>query len=133
MVYIGNQQAFTVADIPGLIEGSHTGKGLGIQFLRHVERTKALLFMIDSLSENPKNDFKILRTELKKYNPDMEKKRKIVCFSRIDAIPPEKLKEIKKIKFSNLDAPILYISSVANISLEELKGQMWSLINDESA
>lgn len=125
IVKIADYKSFTVADIPGLIEGASEGKGLGIQFLRHVERTKILLFMLDSLSEDPKADYKILRTELKKFNKEMDKKQRIICFSRIDALTTEQFEDIKKIKFREKDTQVMYISSVAAINLDELKNSLW--------
>lgn len=95
VVQIGIGKNFTVADIPGLIEGASEGKGLGIDFLRHIERTKILLFLIDSNSENPKKDLKVLLTELKKYNNEILQKEKLVAFSKIDTIDqkrPERLR-----------------------------------------
>ena len=97
MVKVGEQQSFTVADIPGLIAGASEGKGLGIQFLRHVERSKVLLFMVDAMSEDVKGDYKILQKELKKYNPEMLKKKRLIVISKIDAVDEDRLKELKKI------------------------------------
>jgi GTP-binding protein len=130
-VKVGEHQSFTIADIPGLIEGASEGKGLGIQFLRHVERTKVLLFMIDSMSEHPKEDFKVLMNELKRFNPEMKHKRRIICFSRIDAISEEDLKVIKKIKFSDKGTSVMYISSVANIGTDDLRNALWQIIRAE--
>lgn len=131
MVHIAEYQHFTVADIPGLIEGASEGKGLGIQFLRHVERTKVLLFLLDSTSDDPKLDYKILRSELKKYNPEMDKKTRIICFSKIDALMPEQLEKIKKIKFSDTKTPKLYISSVVGENIEDLKFLLWDSLKGE--
>jgi GTP-binding protein len=129
IVKIADYQSFTIADIPGLIEGASAGKGLGIQFLRHIERTQVLLFMLDSMSENPANDYKILKNELKKYNSSLLEKKKLVCFSRIDALSEEQLKAIKKIKLSDKNVEIFYISSVANIGLEDLKFNLWKKVS----
>jgi GTPase len=131
IVKVGEHQSFTIADIPGLIEGASEGKGLGIQFLRHVERTKVLLFMIDSMSAQPKEDYKILMNELKRFNPEMKHKKRMICFSRIDAITEEELKAIKKIKFSDKGTPVTYISSVANIGTDDLRNSLWQIISSE--
>lgn len=131
IVKIGESKNFTVADIPGLIEGASDGRGLGLQFLRHIERTKVLLFMLDSFSPSPAEDYKILKKELKKYNPTMLKKKRIICFSRIDAITDELLIAIKKIKFREPDTSVYYISSVASFGIEELKFAMWKEISNE--
>lgn len=109
---------FLTADIPGLIEGAHLGKGLGIDFLKHVERTKLLLHLIDATLEEPKNQFKIINSELKKYSKDLAKKPQIVIFTKIDAVTPEKLKAIKKLKFTGV--PVFYISASAHTGLPEL-------------
>ncbi len=131
IVKVEEMKNFTVADIPGLIEGASEGKGLGLQFLRHVERTKVLLFMIDSFSEDPASDYKLLKAELKKYNPSMLKKKRIICFSRIDAITEDIMKKIKKIKFREPKTKIHFISSVAGTGVEELKFDMWKHINED--
>ena len=129
IVKVADYKSYTVADIPGLIEGASEGKGLGMQFLRHIERTEILLFMLDSLSFEPANDYKILKNELKKYNPALLNKKRIVCFSRIDALTNEQLKELKKIKLREKNTEILYISSIANIGIEELKFKLWELLS----
>lgn len=131
IVKISEGKSYTVADIPGLIEGASEGRGLGLQFLRHVERTKVLLFMLDSFSPSPAEDYKILKKELKKYNPSMLKKKRIICFSRTDAITDELFSTIKKIKFREPDTPVYYISSVAGFGIEELKFAMWDKISSD--
>ncbi len=131
MVRIAEGKSYTVADIPGLIEGASEGKGLGFQFLRHIERTSALLFMLDSLSHDPKSDYKILKKELKSFSNKLDKKKKIVCFSRIDAITPEQMDEIKKIKFREKDLSVFYISSVSGESIESLKFALWEMISKD--
>jgi GTP-binding protein len=77
---------FVVADIPGLVEGSHQGKGLGLQFLRHIERTKILLFLLDASRPKPSADYQILKSELSAYNPELLKKPKIIAFNKIDLL-----------------------------------------------
>lgn len=129
LVRISETESFTVADVPGLIEGASRGKGLGLQFLRHIERTRALLFMLDGLSPDPLSDYKILKNELKSYNKDLLNKKRLICFSRIDALLPEQIEALKKIKFRDKVETML-ISSVANIGIEELKYKMWQLINE---
>lgn len=129
IVKINENKNYTVADVPGLIEGASDGKGLGTQFLRHLERTQALVFLIDSMSDDPLRDYKLLKNELKKYNSAMLQKKKLICFSRIDALLEEQLKQIKKIKFREKTTEIFYISSVANLGIDELKYKMWELIN----
>jgi len=130
LVRISETESFTVADVPGLIEGASKGKGLGLQFLRHIERTRALLFMLDGLSPDPVNDYKILKNELKAYNKDLLNKKRIICFSRIDALLPEQIEELKKIKFREKGIETIMISSVAKIGIEELKFKLWEMIKD---
>ena len=110
-------QRFLVADIPGIIEGAHQGKGLGIDFLKHVERTKVLIHMIDATTDDPKNQFKVINTELKKYNKELAAKSQVVVFNKIDAVTPEKLKAIKKYKFKY---PVFYISAVSHQGLNDI-------------
>lgn len=87
---------FVIADIPGLIEGASRGKGLGDEFLRHVERTRVLVHFLDSMSKDPVDDFKLINEELAAYNPEILKKPQILAVSRIDLLSPEKQKELAK-------------------------------------
>jgi GTP-binding protein len=89
IVSLGDYDTFVVADIPGLIEGAHEGKGLGLQFLRHIERTRALLFLVDISSPNPEEDLNTLRNELRFYSEDLLKKPILVAASKNDVLPPE--------------------------------------------
>lgn len=129
--------SFVVADIPGLIEGAHLGKGLGIRFLKHIERTKVLLFLIDSTlifhKENKKEDYEILKNELGSYDKEMLKKPQIVCFSKIDALTEEQRKELNKIKFGTAKKriPVLKISAVSGENLPKLIDELWYKINEE--
>ncbi|MFA5967625.1 MAG: GTPase ObgE [Patescibacteria group bacterium] len=109
---------FLVADIPGIIEGAHQGKGLGIDFLKHVERTKLLWHLIDATQDDPKTQFKIINTELKKYSKDLAREPQIIVFTKIDAITPEKLKAIQKLKFTG--RPVFYISGAAHTGVADL-------------
>ncbi len=131
IVRVGHYKNFTVADIPGLIEGAHQGKGLGIQFLRHVERTRALVFLIDCMSDEPKRDYEVLKNELIKYNPEMRLKKSIICISKIDVLDTDSRKELlKNINFGDTKIPVMMISSVANDGLEEMKMKIWEMINE---
>jgi len=129
MVKIGDYKSYVIADIPGLIEGAAEGKGLGHQFLRHVERCKLLLFLIDISSEDPVNDFLILINEISKYNPEMKNKEKIICLSKIDIIPDSELKHFDKLNFPDYKKPVLKISSIMNKNTEKLKKLLWEEIN----
>ncbi|MCX7736872.1 MAG: GTPase ObgE [Candidatus Kapabacteria bacterium] len=128
IVKIDLDKSFVVADIPGLIENASEGKGLGIQFLRHVERTNVLVFLIDSLSENPKKDYKILLNELKKYNPKMLEKNRIICLSKVDALTEEDRKKLTKLSFGKYEPKPLLISSVSGESIDKLKKMLWEII-----
>jgi GTP-binding protein len=129
-------KSFVVADIPGLIEGAHSGKGLGIKFLKHIERTKVLVFLIDSTllpyKDNKIEDYEILIKELGNYNKKLLDKPKIICFTKIDALDDEQRKSLDKIKFGRTRqrAPLLKISSVSGENIEKLKDEMWYKINE---
>ncbi|MBK7987921.1 MAG: GTPase ObgE [Ignavibacteria bacterium] len=128
MVRLGDMMSFTVADIPGLIEGAHEGKGLGIQFLRHVERTKVLVFLLDAQSENPKKDYEILCKELELYNTDLAHKKRIICISKSDTLTMRNGKAIEKIRIAR-KKPVI-ISSVAGENITALQWMMWEGLQD---
>ncbi|MBW7887640.1 MAG: GTPase ObgE [Bacteroidetes bacterium] len=127
MVYYRENKSFVVADIPGLIEGAHEGKGLGIQFLRHIERTKALLYLIDCTSETIKEDFKVLEHELKEFNTELPKKKSIIALTKLDIAEPEIRKAVKKIKFPK-GIPVHYISAATGEGIIELLDDMWKMV-----
>jgi len=116
--------SFIMADIPGIIEGASEGKGLGIRFLRHIERNSILLFMIPVLSEVDK-EFKLLYKELKNYNKELLEKKIIIAVTKCDLLSEKELKEIK----FNLKQEIIKISSVTGYGLENLKDAIWKKIN----
>ncbi len=127
IVRVAEEKSFVVADIPGLIEGAHQGKGLGIQFLRHIERTKVLVFLVEAISPDPKKDFKVLLHELKAYDPELARKPKIVAVTKVDLLDTKELSTLKKISFGRgIDAR--YISSVAGRGVDDLVNAMWKLI-----
>jgi len=129
-------KSFVVADIPGLIEGAHVGKGLGITFLRHIERTRVLVFLIDAtLIEEKgklKQDYEILIKELGGYDKSLLEKPRIICFTKIDALTEEQIKALGKIKLSKTKqrSPILKISSVSGENIPKLINEMWYKINE---
>jgi len=127
IVRVADYQSFTVADIPGLIEGAAEGKGLGIQFLRHVERTKVLVFLIDANSENPLLEYDILLGELLKFNDEMKYKPQIITISKTDSIDEEKINELSKLKFPGDRSPLL-ISSVNHSNLDVLVRNIWACV-----
>jgi GTP-binding protein len=119
----GNDQSFVVADIPGLIEGAHLGHGLGIQFLRHIERTRVLLHLIDvspMSDRDPIEEFHAIDSELAEHNPDLPKKPKIIVAAKMDAADPKKVQKLQRwSKKNNLE--LVKISSVTGEGLDELK------------
>jgi len=118
-----DMQSFVMADIPGIIEGAHQGKGLGLRFLRHIERNAMLLFMVPCDSEDIHLEYKTLLGELEKYNPELLDKKRILAITKSDMLDDELIAEIKK------DLPeihYLFISSVAQKGLQELKDIIWS-------
>ncbi len=118
---------FTVADIPGLIEGAHQGKGLGIQFLRHIERTKVLVFLIECFSADPKKDYEVLLKELELYNPALKKKPRVVVFTKTDTIDAAGKKKLGPVKFGR-GIPVLSISAVSRDGLDALVEQCWKFV-----
>jgi len=122
-------QSFTVADIPGIIEGAHQGKGLGIKFLRHIERTKILLFLIDITSEDYQEDFNTLYNELKKYSKKLVDKKILVSFSKSDLVEDKEIKKILKTKIKKIKEPILVFSSATGFGLQALLDKLWETLN----
>jgi GTP-binding protein len=116
-------KSFVMADIPGIIEGASEGKGLGLQFLRHIERNSILLFMIPADSENIKTSFYILLNELRLYNPELLDKKRILAISKSDMLDNELKAEIKK---DLPDLPFVFISSITGEGITELKDLIWN-------
>ena len=123
-------QSITVADIPGIIEGAHQGKGLGIKFLRHIERTKILLIMIDITSENYTKDFKTLLAELNQYSKVLSKKKKILALSKSDLIEESEIKKCQKKKIAGYNGKIIVFSSATKTGLQELLDELWQQLQD---
>ncbi|AOW21697.1 GTPase ObgE [Urechidicola croceus] len=121
-------QTFVMADIPGIIEGAHEGKGLGHRFLRHIERNSTLLFLIPADSDDIQKEYKILLNELKQHNPELLDKKRLLAISKSDMLDEELEAEIKK--ELPKDIPSLFISSVAEKGLTELKDTLWKMLND---
>lgn len=129
MIYVDNSKSFVIADIPGLIEGASEGKGLGLEFLRHIERTNLLIFLIDSTSENIIKDYEILSKELENYSDEMLYKKKIICLSKIDLISEVERKKLLQMKIDPKIKDQLMISSITNENLQELKYKCWELLH----
>lgn len=123
-----NELSFVMADIPGIIEGAAEGKGLGIRFLRHIERNSILLFMIPADSKDLNNEYEILINELKKYNPELLDKSRILAITKSDLLDEELMAEMKKELPEEL--PTMFISSLTNYRLEELKDLIWKTLQD---
>jgi GTP-binding protein len=124
--------SFTVADLPGLIEGAHEGKGLGIQFLKHVERTRVLVILIESLCEDFPRDLEVLRNELASYSSELAHKPWVVAISKMDAADDEARARIEEFRAA-LDVRVHAFSSVSGEGVTELKDLMWKLIGENSA
>ena len=121
--------SFVMADIPGIIEGAAEGKGLGIRFLRHIERNSTLLFMVPADSDDVKRDYDILLNELKKYNPELMDKDRILAITKCDLADEEKIKDFKK--HLPKKVPHVVISSVTGKGIDALKDLIWLTLNRE--
>ncbi|MEJ6792908.1 MAG: GTPase ObgE [Lacinutrix sp.] len=123
-------QSFVMADIPGIIEGAAEGKGLGYYFLRHIERNSILLFLIPADAPDIKKQYDILLDELRRYNPEMLDKDRFIAISKCDMLDDELQAEIKVELDNELPIPYVFISSVAQQGLLELKDILWAALND---
>jgi GTP-binding protein len=123
-----NHQSFVMADIPGIIEGAAEGKGLGHYFLRHIERNSLLLFLIPADSEDIKKEYEILVNELRKHNPELLDKQRLLAISKADMLDDELKQEIAQELPSGVET--LFISSVAQMGLTELKDKLWKYLNE---
>jgi GTPase len=121
-------KSFTVADIPGIIEGAHQGKGLGHKFLRHIERTKVLLYLIEITSENYEKDYATLSNELKNYSKKLSEKRQVIALSKADLIDENEHKKLLKKKLSVCGKPVHIFSSISRKGLNELLDILWNSI-----
>jgi len=126
MVQYRGNRSFVVADIPGIIEGAHLGKGLGLRFLRHIERNSMLLFIIPADSKNIETEYHILLNELKEYNPELLDKNRLIAISKSDMLDGELISEINA-ELVDLP-PHVFISSVAQTGLTELKDRIWQML-----
>jgi len=127
MVEYRDHLSFVMADIPGIIEGAHLGKGIGLRFLRHIERNSILLFMIPADSENIKKEFKILLKELELFNPELLDKKRVLAVSKCDLLDDAALKKLSK-KIPEI--PTVFISSHTTKGLVELKDVLWKCLNE---
>ncbi len=125
-------KSFVIADIPGIIEGASEGRGLGHYFLRHIERNSVLLFLLSSESDDVVKQYEVLLNELKKYNPELLDKQRLIAISKSDLLDEKQISKIKK-NISNKikDVPFEFISSVSNIGLIQIKDLMWKVLNED--
>ncbi|WP_025743983.1 GTPase ObgE [Aquimarina pacifica] len=122
-------QTFVMADIPGIIEGAAEGKGIGHRFLRHIERNSTLLFLVPADAKDINEQYEILLDELRRYNPDLLDKERLIAISKSDMLDDELKEALKAELDEQLAVPYLFISSVAQQGLQELKDRLWSMLN----
>lgn len=125
-----DKQSFVMADIPGIIEGASEGKGLGLRFLRHIERNSLLLFMVPGDTDDIKREYEVLLNELKNFNPDLLNKHSVLAVTKSDLLDDELISMLKET--IPTDIPVVFISSVTNKGLDELKDVLWKELNSES-
>ena len=128
-------KSFVMADIPGIIEGASEGRGLGLRFLRHIERNSLLLFMVPGDTDDIKHEYEILLNELRQFNPEMLSKHRVLAITKCDLLDQELIDMLRE-ELSTLDTPlstpIVFISAVTGFGLEELKDVLWRELNAES-
>ena len=127
MVSYRDFKSFVVADIPGIIEGAAEGRGLGLRFLRHIERNSMLLFLVPVTAENIAAEYNILINELRKYNPELLYKKRMLAVTKCDLVDEATLQQ-KKSELPSV--PTVFISSVAQMGIEELKDMLWHELNN---
>ncbi|HTM65045.1 MAG TPA: GTPase, partial [Flavipsychrobacter sp.] len=124
-----DNKSFCMADLPGIIEGAAEGKGLGHRFLRHIERNSVLLFLIPADSPDHAGEFRILYNELERYNPELLDKKVILAISKSEMLDDELKHEIAALLPKEI--PHIFISSLANINITQLKDMLWQALNEE--
>ncbi len=132
MVEYRDSRSFVIADIPGIIEGAHEGKGLGHRFLRHIERNATLLFMIPCITEDIKKEYQILLNELEQYNPELLDKPRVLAISKCDLLDGEMIEMMKTEDYLPEGLPVVFISSVSGLGIDELKDLLWKVMNEEN-
>ena len=123
-------KSFVMADIPGIIEGASEGKGLGLRFLRHIERNSLLLFMVPGDTDDIKHEYEILLNELRQFNPEMLDKHRVLAVTKCDLLDEELIDMLRETLPDDL--PVVFISAVTGFGLEELKDVLWRELNAES-
>ena len=133
-----DNKSFVMADIPGIIEGASEGKGLGLRFLRHIERNSLLLFMVPGDTDDIKKEYEILLNELRQFNPEMLDKHRVLAVTKSDLLDEELIEMLRTQLHADLkadgldDVPVVFISAVAHQGLDELKDVLWRELNAES-
>ena len=130
IVYYSEYKSFVVADMPGLIEGAHGGKGLGIEFLKHIERTRVLVILIECTAEDPKEQYRILTHELKSFNESLVKKPQLIALTKMDLSNEAMKKELARLKFPK-SVPVFPISSATGEGLKDLVDAVWKKLAKE--
>ena len=125
-----DNQSFVMADIPGIIEGASEGKGLGLRFLRHIERNSLLLFMVPGDTDDIKREYELLLNELRQFNPEMLQKHRVLAVTKCDLLDDELIEMLKKDLPEDLQ--VVFISSVTGMGINELKDILWQELNAES-
>jgi GTP-binding protein len=124
-------KSFVMADIPGIIEGAAEGRGLGLRFLRHIERNSLLLFMVPGDTDDISREYNILLEELRKFNPELLQKQRVLAVTKCDLLDEELIQMLKEENMPQ-DVPVVFISAVTGYGLEELKDVLWRELNSES-
>ena len=135
MVNYRDDKSFVMADIPGIIEGAHKGKGIGLRFLRHIERNSILLFMIAADSKNIIEEYKILKNELRQHNPELLDKRRVIAITKCDMLDDIMLKQMKKEVPNDKNpgstkVPVVFFSSFSGFNIQKLKDVLWQELNE---
>ncbi|MBO5189055.1 MAG: GTPase ObgE [Alistipes sp.] len=129
IVEVRDRKSFVMADIPGIIEGAHEGRGLGTRFLRHIERNSVLLFMIPADSDDVKKDYEILLGELTQYNPELLDKQRLLAITKCDMLDEELMEEMRGDLPEGV--PAVFISSVTGLHIQQLKDMLWAALQEE--
>ena len=126
IVEVRNGHSFVMADIPGIIEGAHEGKGIGTRFLRHIERNSVLLFMVAADSDNIAEAYEVLLGELTQYNPELLDKQRILAVTKCDMLDDELIEQMKAELPEGIET--IFISSVSGLGIQQLKDKLWQIL-----
>ncbi len=130
IVRVEGGRGFVVADIPGLVEGAHRGKGLGIEFLRHIERTKALVFLLDATGPDPAADYRILFGELAAFNRELPRRPSLIALTKMDAVDPARADALARLRFAG--KKVHRISAATGSGIPGLVSDMWRLVTGKT-